>query len=171
MTIQYTGFGIHLKVADISRSRAFYEGALGLAPVFGYGNEGFRKTLPPSIPSVVQDGLPGAPERYCGVTYEPSPHAPLEIADGHIAVPDRAVFLEGVESPKISAMLRIHSLVPLIRDKRVFPKSSLKSYYWGTIEMVLRDPDGFVIVLIAPYSDAEMEALSHLTIVEKIAPG
>jgi catechol 2,3-dioxygenase-like lactoylglutathione lyase family enzyme len=165
-----TGLGIHIKVADISRSRQFYEGLLGFVPVFGYGNDEFRRTLPNTISADEDDGLPGAPERYCGVTYELTPHSPLEIADGHIAVPDPTVFSGRVPNPKVSAMLRVESLVPLVREKNVRPSFPIRHYYWRTIEMAIKDPDGFVLILIAPYSDVELDALREYVEVEVVNP-
>ena len=168
--VKYNGVGIHIKVAKLAESRKFYEGMLDLVPVFGYGSPEFRKTLPATIPSVVNDGMPGAPERYCGLTYEPTPQSPIEIAEGHIAVKDKSVFREKIMSPKISAMMRIDSLLPLIRDKAIRPKFPIRHYYWGTLEMALRDPDGFVVVLIAPYTEAEFKELDKLVGVERISP-
>ena len=43
-----TGFGNHLKVANITRSREFYE-SLGFKPVFAYGDDAFRASLPSGI--------------------------------------------------------------------------------------------------------------------------
>lgn len=171
--MQYTGLGMHIKVRDVAASRSFYEDRLGLAPVFGYGDDEFRATLPTDIPSILNDGLPGAPERYRGVTYEPTPTSPLEIADGHIAVPRderRSVYESAVDGPKVSAMLRAESLVPLIRDKGIVPSFPVRHYYWGTIELALKDPDGFVIIVIAPFSEAELSALGELIDVESIEP-
>jgi len=167
--MHYNGCGVHVKVSDIGNSRDFYEGVLDLIPVFGYGDDEFRKTLPEAIPSVTGDGLPGAPERYRGVTYEPTPQSPLEIADGHIAVPDPNVFKTPMPGPKITAMLRAESLIPIVRDKGVRPKFPVRHYYWGTIEIALKDPDGFVIIVIAPYSDAEMSELRKFIEVEVIS--
>lgn len=166
--LQYDGVGIHIKVADLSKSRAFYEGLLDLVPVFGYGDAEFRRTLPAGIQSITDDGLPGAPEKYNGVTYEPTHQSPIEIAEGHIAVPDRNVFAQRVESAKVSAMLRVKSLLPLLEGKGVRPKFPVRWYYWGTLEVALRDPDDFVIIVIAPYSEAEFKAISTLVDVEKI---
>ena len=167
--MNYNGCGVHIKVANIEVSREFYEGVLDLTPVFGYGDEAFRKTLPDTLPSVTGDGLPGAPERYRGVTYEPTPQSPLEIADGHIAVPDAAVFTTPMQGPKITAMLRAESLVPLIRDKGLRPKFPVRHYYWGTIEIAIKDPDGFVLIVIAPYSDTEMHELQSYVDVEVVS--
>ncbi len=41
----FSGIGIHLKVKDIKVSREFYE-KLGFTPIFGYGDDEFRATLP-----------------------------------------------------------------------------------------------------------------------------
>jgi catechol 2,3-dioxygenase-like lactoylglutathione lyase family enzyme len=168
--MRYNGLGIHIKVADIAKSRDFYEGLLDLKPVFGYGDTDFRRSLPDTIPSVLNDGLPGAPERYRGVTYEPTPQSPLEIADGHIAVPDRSVFTSPVPSPKVSAMLRVESLVPVIVGKGLRPSFPVRHYYWGTVEAAVKDPDGFVLILIAPHSDAEVSALREVVDVEVVTP-
>lgn len=168
--LQCTGLGTHLKVRDIAASRKFYEGTLGFVPVFGYGDDEFRSTLPKEIPSALNDGLPGAPEKYRGVTYEPTPDAPFEIADGHIAVPDRQVFENDISSPKISAMVRVKSLLPLIGSLGVRPTFPVRHYYWGTVEAVVRDPDGFVLVIIAPHSDGEVEKLREFVEVETVSP-
>ena len=45
---ELTDFGTHLKVSDIKKSREFYE-SLGFKPIFGYGDEEFRKTLPEGV--------------------------------------------------------------------------------------------------------------------------
>jgi len=47
-------------------------------------------------------------------------------------------------------------------------KFPVRHYYWGTIEAAFRDPDGFVLVFIAPYSEEEFNSLSQLTKIEKI---
>lgn len=168
--LKYTGMGVHLKVNNIARSREFYEDLLDMEPVFGYGDDDFRRTLPNSIPSVMDDGFPGAPEKYRGVTYEPSQSSPFEIAEGHIAVPDRDVYEIPVQGPKISAMVKVESLVPLICDKNFKPSFPVRQYYWGTIEAAFKDPDGFVLVLIAPQSDAELEQLRTAVKVETVSP-
>lgn len=156
-----TGLGIHIKVASIDASRAFYENILELKPIFAYGDTEFLTTVP--------SGVPTAPEKYRGVTYEVG-GARLEIADGHIAVSDEFVFSNRVDSPKVSAMVQVSSLVPLLEDRKLVPNSPVKKYYWGTIEMVVRDPDGWVIVLISPYSDAEWGRVAELTETLEVNP-
>lgn len=158
--LSFSGIGIHLKVKDIKTSRAFYEG-LGFKPVFGYGSENFRKTLP--------QGCGSAPEKYSGVTYELIDGASLEIADGHIAAKPE-VFSEQITSAKISAMIKVDSIVPVIEQHKDRIKFPVRKYYWGTIEVVVRDPDGFVIVFIAPATDEEFEQVSKLVKIEDIKP-
>lgn len=155
-----TGLGVHLKVASVAESRNFYEEFLELSPVFAYGSEEFLATIP--------QGVPTAPERYQGVTYEVPGGAKIEIADGHIAVRDSDVFRDRIVSPKVSAMIQVTSLVPLLQKGVFGPKGPLTKYYWGTIEMVVRDPDGWVIVLIAPFSEAEMKATSAIAEVRTV---
>lgn len=158
-----TALGIHIKVADIDASRDFYERYLGLTPAFAYGDEDFLATIP--------DTATKAPDVYRGILYDLSPQAKLEIADGHIAVKHPAVFSEQIVSPKISAMVNVSSLVPLLESSARRPKSTVKHYHWGTVEMVLRDPDGFVVVLIAPYTEEEAAAVSRYVEVERVEAG
>ena len=161
LSCEITGFGIHLKVSDIEKSRKFYE-SLGFKPVFAYGDEKFRASLP--------KGLPSAPERYRGITYQIGENAKLEIADGHIAVKDKGCFKEAVKSPKISAMVNVKSLLPLFKNQNVKITFPVRHYYWGTLEAVFRDPDGFVLVFIAPYSKDEFNALNKIVKVEMMTP-
>jgi catechol 2,3-dioxygenase-like lactoylglutathione lyase family enzyme len=158
---EFTGIGVHIKVKDIKASRAFYE-SLGFKPVFGYGDDEFRATLP--------KGCPSAPERYHGVTYRLTDNAELEIADGHIAVA-QAVFSETIKTPKISGMIRVKSVVPILDVALKSVKFPVRKYYWGSVEVALRDPDGFVLIFIAPASDEELAAVQELTTVETIEPG
>lgn len=164
--MNYTGLGIHLKVDDIAASRAFYEDVLGLAPTRAAGSDVFRKSLPPSLPSGADDGLPGSPDSWNSVTYEPSPSAPLEIGDGHPAVERPDVYREPVRGPKVSAMLHAESLLPLVRDRDVRPSYPVRVYPWGTVELVLKDPDDFVIVVIARATEPEVSALRQILPVE-----
>jgi len=159
---EITALGIHLKVSDIERSREFYE-SLGFRPVFAYGDDAFRASLP--------EGVGSAPERYRGMTFKIGANAELEIAEGHIAVKDKRVFQETIKSPKVSAMIRVESLVPLFTNPLVNITFPVRHYYWGTIEAAFRDPDGFVLVLIAPYSEDEFEQVSQFTTIEVIKPG
>lgn len=153
-----TGIGIHLKVRDIAKSRVFYE-SLGLQPAFAYGDSAFVQSFP--------KGMPTAPEKYRGVTYH-TPTGDIEIAEGHIAVSKREVFAEQITSPKLSAMLKVESLVPVLKQKTFQLKFPVRHYYWGTIEAAFRDPDGFVIVAIAPYSEKEFQEVSKIVKIEVI---
>jgi catechol 2,3-dioxygenase-like lactoylglutathione lyase family enzyme len=156
---EISGLGIHIKVADINKSRKFYE-SLGFRPVFAYGDEEFLSSLPSNVPS--------APERYRGLTYSVGNDASLEIAEGHIAVSDRSVFTESIKSPKVSAMVRVSSLAPILKNDQVNLKFPIRHYYWGTLEAAFRDPDGFVLVFIAPYSEKELKVLRKHTEVEEV---
>jgi len=162
MAVDFTGLGVHIKVKDIVKSRNFYE-SLGFVPVFGYGDDAFRATLP--------EGCGSAPERYHGVTYNLSDTSQLEIADGHIAV-KQGVFQEEISSPKVSGMVKTKSLVPIAERLKALTTYPVKKYYWGTIEVAVKDPDGFVLILIAPHSDEEYEALSKVFgQIEVVEPG
>jgi len=154
--------GVHIKVADIEKSRKFYE-SLGFKPVFAYGDDKFRASLP--------EGVPSAPERYRGMSFKIGENAELEIADGHIAVKDNSVFKEVIKTPKISAMVRVKSVVPLFSNPLVKIKFPVRHYYWNSIEVAFRDPDGFVLVFIAPYSEEEFKQVSKFTKIEVIKPG
>lgn len=81
----------------------------------------------------------------------------LEIANGHRAVKS-AVFQEDVLSSKISLMVNVDSIDDIIKKCEVAgitPAVGPRHYYWGSIEMVLKDPDGTVLVFICPYSEEE----------------
>lgn len=156
----FTGMGIHIKAKDIQVSRRFYE-SLGFSPVFGYGDDDFRASLP--------DGCGSAPERYRGLSYKLCDGCELEIAEGHIAV-KQEVFSETIPSPKVSGMIRVESLVPIIeaaKDEISFP---VRKYYWGSIEVALKDPDGFVLVFITPYSEEEFTKIKALIDIEVVEP-
>ncbi len=155
------GLGAHIKVADLDVSRKFYE-SLGFIPVFAYGDDAFRATLPKNVGS--------APEKYRGMTFKISDSANLEIAEGHIAVKDLSVFKEKITSPKVSAMVQVESLVPLFENPQVNITFPVRHYYWGTLEAAFRDPDGFVLVFIAPHSDAEVEKVRKFAEVEEVQP-
>ena len=79
--MKFTGYGVHLKVADLDASREFYEGLLGLKPSFAYGSDDFRASLP--------EGTASAPENYRGITYEVANGQVFEIAEDHIAVKNK----------------------------------------------------------------------------------
>jgi catechol 2,3-dioxygenase-like lactoylglutathione lyase family enzyme len=150
-------FGIHLKVRDVPRSRRFYE-ALGLVPVFGFGDPDYLATLPA--------GCESSPEVYRGVIYRIA-GAEYELAEGHPAVKP-AVFTEPVPTSKVSAMLRVATLVPLLGNADLPLVAPVRHYYWGSVEAVLRDPDGFVVVAISTESPEELKAVAELVPVEYV---
>jgi catechol 2,3-dioxygenase-like lactoylglutathione lyase family enzyme len=158
---EFAGVGIHIKVRDIHKSREFYE-SLGFKAVFGYGDDEFRASLP--------SGVGSAPERYRGVTYKLADNSELEIADGHIAV-DPEVFGETIGSPKISGMIRVKSILPILEVAQSHIRFPVRKYYWGSVEVALRDPDGFVLIFIAPASDEELAAVREIVSVEVIESG
>lgn len=162
MESNLVSIGNHIKVGDINKSREFYEG-FGFKPVFAYGDEDFRANLE-------KLGVATAPENYRGVVYEVGEaKIPFEIADGHIAVKNKDCFKELIASPKVSAMVKVKSLIPIIESgvKFTFP---VRKYYWGSVELALRDPDGFVLVFIAPFSKEEVEAVKKFVEVEEVNP-
>ena len=125
-------------------------------------------TLSTGVSSSIPDGVPTSSERYSGITYEIPGGAKIEIADGHIAVKEPNIFTDRVVSPKVSAMINVVSLVPLLKKGVLGDKPKVTHYYWGTLETVVRDPDGWVVVLISPYGDAEFSEISELASVHSI---
>ena len=128
--------GVHIKCKSIENSLAFYS-KLGFNPVFAYGSDEFTKQLT----------CPSAKENYCGVTFEIGGGL-FEIADGHVAVKPE-VFLKTIESSKVSAMFDITSvdeLVSYCEKESIDIIVPVKIYPWGTKEVVLKDPDGLILV-------------------------
>lgn len=137
MTIK---FGIHNKVKNIDKSLKFYKN-FGFEEVFAYGDKQFFSNLDKNIPKV--------PEKYRGVVFEIG-GALLEIADGHIAV-KAEVFKETIKSSKLSAMVHVDSVDEVLKiSKKNNYKIAAepKIFPWGTREVVIKDPDGFVLVFI-----------------------
>jgi uncharacterized glyoxalase superfamily protein PhnB len=111
--------------------------SLGFTPVFAYGSPEFTK----------QFSFPTAPEKYQGVSFAVG-DAIFEIADGHIAV-KQEVFGEMVQSSKISMFFDIDSVDEFVKvcqkcDIKIVVEP--KAYPWGTKEVVVKDPDGTVLV-------------------------
>ena len=157
--MEITGFGAHIKVSNIKKSREFYE-SLGFKAVFGYGDEEWKASLPKDIPS--------APEKYRGIVFAIGDNAKLEIADGHVGVKHQDVFKKTIENEKISAMVNVKSLLPLFSNEHIRLSFPVRHYYWGTLEAAFRDPDGFVLVFIAPYSEKEEEQIKQFTNIETV---
>jgi len=135
------GIGVHIKVADFAKSEKFYRD-LGFKEIFVFGPDREIK------------------ENYNGTIFGVG-NAKLEIANGHQAVKP-GVFKEKVESSKISLMIEVEKISKVIQvcneaqiDIAVMPRH----YYWGTLEVVVKDPDGTVLVFIAPYDEEEAKLI------------
>ena len=133
--------GIHIKVKDFNKSLLFYE-TLGFQKVFEYGpNKDVR-------------------EAYSGTVFAVG-DCKLEIANGHRAV-KKEVFDRDMVDSKISLMINVDSLQNIIARAAtigVSPAVSVRHYYWNTLEVVFKDPDGVVLVFIEPYSKESAEIL------------
>lgn len=133
--------GVHIKVRDFAASKHFYE-ALGFKSVFAYGPDQAVK------------------EDYQGIVFQVG-DTKLEIADGHRAVKSE-VFARLVGGPKISLMIGVNSLAPVIatcKREGIELAAGPRHYYWGTLELVIKDPDDVVLVFITPYSKEEAEKI------------
>lgn len=129
--------GVHIKASDFKKSSAFYKN-LGFQKIFEYGPN-----------KKVKEDYNGAVYEYGG--------GKLELADGHRAVKP-SVFKEKVTSSKISLMINVESITDIIGRCKTHGISLAvgpRHYYWGTLELVVKDPDGVVLVFISPYSEAE----------------
>jgi len=136
------GVGIHIKVKNFKKSLAFYE-ALGFKKVFEYGPDKAVK------------------ESYFGTTFEVA-GTKLEIAAGHRAVKPE-VFSSRMANSKVSLMIPVDSLKKIIevcKKNNFFISVPVRHYYWGTLEMVIKDPDGVVLVFIEPYTEKMAKVLN-----------
>lgn len=134
--------GVHIKVKNFNKSRRFYE-KLGFKKIFEYGSDKKVK------------------EDYNGIVYQHG-GTKLEIADGHRAVKPH-VFKKELRSSKISLMINVDDIASVINrcKKYKIPLAvGPRHYYWGTLEVVVKDPDGVVLVFICPYSKKEAEKLN-----------
>lgn len=74
----------------------------------------------------------------------------LEIAEAHLAV-KQEVFQENINSSKISAMLHVDSLqavIEICKQNDYDIAKPMREFPWNTKELVIKDPDGFVLVFI-----------------------
>lgn len=136
-----SGFGVHIKVKNFKKSHDFYK-ALGFKKTFEYG---------PTL---------AVKEQYQGAVFAWR-NATIEIADGHRAVKPE-IFQETILSSKVSLMIHVESISQFLkRCKKNDIKLSVgpRHFYWGTIEVVVKDPDGLVLVFIAPYSTHEARSV------------
>jgi catechol 2,3-dioxygenase-like lactoylglutathione lyase family enzyme len=134
--------GTHIKVANFEKSRKFYE-SLGFKKVFEYGPNKEVK------------------EDYNGMVFEQG-GCKLEVADGHRAVKPE-VFKQLITSSKVSLMVSVDSIsefTETAKNAGIELAVGPRHYYWGTIEVVLKDPDGLVLVFIGPYSEEEAKKVS-----------
>ncbi|MBI2356670.1 VOC family protein [Candidatus Dojkabacteria bacterium] len=143
--MKITKFGIHIKSKDLQSSYDFYK-AFNLKAIFAYGNEEWTEKVKGDFPEIGT-----APEKYQGCTFEIG-NSLLEVADGHIAVKPE-VFKEEIPSSKVSAMIdtdSIDEIVQICAKNNFEIASEPKEYYWGTREVVVKDPDGFILVFREP---------------------
>lgn len=147
------GIGTHIKVSNFETSRKFYE-ALGFRKVFEYGpDKVFEKDA--------SGNLISAPEAYHGTTFEHG-GCKLEIADGHRAVKP-GVFKLRMVSSKVSLMVYVDGVADIVercQKNNIEIAVGPRHYYWGTIEVVVKDPDGVVLVFIQPHDEEEAKRLS-----------
>lgn len=134
--------GVHIKTANFEKSKQFYT-ALGFNQVFAYGPEQAVK------------------EAYNGATFQQG-ECKLEIAEGHRAVKP-TVFKEKITSSKISLMINVDSLEDIIsrcQKNNIEIAVGVRHYYWNTLELVVKDPDGVVLVFIQPYDKKTAQSLN-----------
>lgn len=134
--------GTHIKVIDFEKSLKFYT-LLGFTKVFEYGPTKQVK------------------EDYSGAVFEHG-GGKIEIADGHRAVKPE-IFKQVVPSSKISLMIETDSIEDIINiciengiDIAVGPRH----YYWGKLEVVVKDPDGTILVFTMPYDEIVAKKIS-----------
>jgi len=135
------GIGVHIKVNNFKKSKEFYE-SLGFKKVFEYGKG------------------TAVNEDYNGVVFEHT-SGKIELANGHRAVKPE-VFKQKVTSAKISLMINVDYLSEIIKrckKHKIALAVKPRHYYWGTLECVVKDPDGVVLVFIAPYTSEEAAKL------------
>ena len=130
--------GVHIKCADIDKSLEFYLN-YDLKPIFAYGSKEWQQKF---------QNIDTVDEKYNGVSLGIGDSNEAIIADGHIAVKPE-VFMKRVKSSKISLFLDVESVMEV---EEIARRNSYKiieeitSYPWGMDEIVVRDPDGVVVV-------------------------
>jgi catechol 2,3-dioxygenase-like lactoylglutathione lyase family enzyme len=143
MTI--TALSVNIKVVDLARSRAFYE-------AFGFQQLGAFEG---------------------GVIYGVGGVALLELNARHPAVAAE-VFQTRITTAKTSLMVHVPSLLPVLTaaEQAGIPLAvPPRRFPWKTIEVVVRDPDGFVVVFIAPDTPEESRAMQARTSHDLDRPG
>ncbi|GAB4160203.1 MAG: hypothetical protein Fur003_3870 [Candidatus Dojkabacteria bacterium] len=132
-----TKLGVHLKVKSISNSLNFYK-AFEFEPIFAYGSDSFLSQF---------KNIKTVSENYNGVDFKIG-DALLELAEGHLAVKPE-VFKEEINSSKVSIFLDVKS-IDKVREtalnKGFEIAAEIREFPWGTREIVIKDPDGFIVV-------------------------
>jgi hypothetical protein len=85
----------------------------------------------------------------------------FEISEGHIAVKPK-VFEQEISSSKISMMINVESLIPVLdacEQNSISIAVEPRKFPWGQFGVVLKDPDGFVLVFLSEVSEDEEESL------------
>ena len=124
----------------MQRTLAFYK-SLGFKPSFAFGDKSFTNQFGTAVQTVK--------ESYRGVVFNIGSTL-FEIADGHIAVKS-GVFKETITSSKVSLMLYVPSvkqIVALCSRNSYQVAVPVRTFPWGTKELVVKDPDGFILVFI-----------------------
>lgn len=135
--------GTVIKTKNYQKSRTFYE-ALGFKVIFEIGPDKEIKSGNDQV-----------------VIYGSETGGKFELTDAHPAIKP-GVFQDTIKSSKISMMFEVDSLVDIIAGAKsigVEPAVEVRHYYYGTLEVVFKDPDGVVIVFIEPYSPESAEEL------------
>ena len=73
------------------------------------------------------------------------------------------VFKTQMENSKVSLMVYVDSVTDIIdrcKNNGIELAVGPRHYYWGTIEVVVKDPDGLVLVFIQPYDEAVAKELN-----------
>lgn len=133
--------GTVIKTKDYAKSRKFYE-TLGFEVIFEIGP---GKKIESGSDQVVIFGSESGGK--------------FELTDAHPAIKP-GVFQEDVRSSKISMMFEVDSLAEIIKRAEsigVKPAVPVRHYYYGTLEVVYKDPDGMVLVFIEPYTTEAAE--------------
>lgn len=134
--------GTCIKAKDFAKSRKFYE-ALGFQVIFEVG---------PDKEIRGKDSL---------VIFGSETGGKFELIDAHPAIKP-AVFQESVPSSKISMVFEVDSLSDIIARARTIGVESavgVRHYYYGSLEVVFKDPDGTVIVFVEPYTEESARKL------------
>ncbi|OGV92911.1 hypothetical protein A3B57_03375 [Microgenomates group bacterium RIFCSPLOWO2_01_FULL_47_10] len=64
---------------------------------------------------------------------------------------------------KLSLMINTDDLATILdrcKTAKITPSVGVRHYYWGTLEVVIKDPDGVVLVFIQAY-DTEIATKLH----------